>query len=687
MKKFISIAIIFAMMMQTMSVGAVKFVEMTQEEYDAWVQSIQNAAIEDEPIAEVVTEEYEAGVIPMTEEELNAFHSTLTKIVDVKPNEIALKRALEESKAGESVLDPDSISAIAPAKLGQEMVYQNSNVVGTMSLQTEEFDLQNVGTEFPVASSADNSLELSFPPIGKQGLIKSDVAWSMAYYQLTNNINVVRGLNARDTDSEPINSNIMSPKFTYQLANHGVDAGLTWDEAAAALSVYGCPDSEIYPREMTSENVVEWSKDSSVWNDALTNRAKKITYDTLTDTTVNYETDFVERLKGVLCNGYVVSVSSYGNNYITTEHSSTGETALRYVAQNIEGQTPVANALTVVGYSDDYWIDVNDDGYRNTDEYGAFKVVNSRGKTWNDTGYIWIAYDALGQQTAVSGGPTEARVPFFTTYYFIETMESYTPLLTAEVTMTTTNRNQISVSFGISNTDSTTPAITLDAVRDTADINYYIPFNKPYDANNLSCNFAGQSAVADTATIPFDLTPLISEALYNSDSGINVNAPIRLYINVKDEVNDGSTVSLTDVKIIESAYNQEVSSSDTTTLITDNNTVTKTVDFTVSPILMNENDQDMEITFNSNLLESNAYSGNIFIMTDKWQNINSDKIVEDNIIYFDNASGVIKSGYYFVVSDFLMSRGGNHFGRYIQATIQVVPQFDGIYISQKQQVN
>ena len=69
--------------------------------------------------------------------------------------------------------------------------------------------------------------------------------------------------------------------------------------------------------------------------------------------------------------------------------------------------------MTLVGYNDNLWIDVNGNNTVDTGEMGAFKIANSWGEGYGNDGFMWIAYDALNLATAVSDGPT-TRTRIFT---------------------------------------------------------------------------------------------------------------------------------------------------------------------------------------------------------------------------------------------------------------------------------
>lgn len=76
-----------------------------------------------------------------------------------------------------------------------------------------------------------------------------------------------------------------------------------------------------------------------------------------------------------------------------------------------------AHSMTIVGYNDDVWVDINGNGIVEDQEKGAFKVANSWGDSGINNGYLWISYDALNSTTLVSGNWEDTlkgeRVPAF----------------------------------------------------------------------------------------------------------------------------------------------------------------------------------------------------------------------------------------------------------------------------------
>lgn len=556
----------------------------------------------DDETDEVPCDEFGRGLATMTKEQWDAFNAKIPMIVDVKPNSIALNRT-EESTKNRTAIYADTEEEVQTAELGSEMtyVYPGQSSGGSVA-----------PSEFPLTRAVDVSQSLTFPPIGNQGSMNSCVAWSLTYYQLTNNNCAIRGLNAKTASGGTVNANIMSPRFTYTLINGGFNVPTFYDEACAAVMSYGAPSANDFSSAMNTSNIKGWCTSADTWTKAIYNKPQKITYGYInTSSTVNSETQGVVNLKRILSNGYVVTIPTFVNSFNYTKNTTGRVWGCRYASDTDLG----GHAMTVVGYDDDFWVDVNGNGRRDSGETGAFKIANSWGTNVSNytNGYVWVPYDALGNVSAVSGATTK-RSPVFSAYYFIEPQKDYTPLLVADVTMKTDKRNQVAIELGVSDAESSEPKSMISAVN-----NYNIAFNTMaksllVDIDNRSLldkNFSGGNG-NETVTIPFDLTPVIKKA-YGS-KGFKSGTTLKLYVKVTDDVNNGSSVTLNDVKITEPITGREKECSDKTILTANNNSVVKTVDFNISPIVGHSETQDITVMFNSNIRES-SLSGNISLKT------------------------------------------------------------------------
>ncbi len=602
-------------------------------------------------IAEEVSENA-TGLIEMTDEQWDRFNATLPMIVNVLPNEIALNRLTNSESYDIMTLSEETDINIETAALGEELIYsypgQNSaGATGT--------------AEFPLSDEVDVSESLTFPPIGNQDTINSCVAWSLGYYQLTNNNCVVRGLSAKDSSGNAIKENIMSPAFIYELVNGGIDNGAFYDEACAAILNYGCPDKESYSKTLTSSNLKKWCTDNEIWNLALYNKPQKITYGEIeVHEPVTAETEGVVNIKKILSNGYVVTVPTFVNSFVITKKTSSGESGCRYMRDTYRG----SHAMTVVGYDDSFWVDVNNNGSEDTGEIGAFKVANSWGKNDSDftNGYIWIPYDALGIESGVSGVST-SRESLFKNYYFIEPKKEYTPLLVANVELTTQKRNQIAVRVGVSDTNNTEPTEIIGVSGE-----HKIAFNSAAESllhtqegyTLLDKSFKNTSE-EETIVVPFDLTPVITKAYGNV--GRTENSDIRIYIEVTDTVNDNSNITLGDVTITEPITGKSTVCTDVADKITNNNSVIKTVDLKITPFLVHSEEQDIELTFNNNIFAGST-GNNIYWLKNNnisYPIINESMFVSNNTITLTppNNKYTYETKYELHISGNLKTMGGN----------------------------
>lgn len=582
------------------------------------------------------------GLADMSNERWAEFNAKLPFIVDVKPNEIALSR-LENTAVQTFSVSNEEITA---EQIGNEVgyVYPGETSAGGI-----------ITSDFPLTSAVDVSQSPTFPPIGNQGSINSCVAWSLGYYQLTNNNCVARGTAAKTSSGAAVNANIMSPRFIYPLINGGKNVGTYYDEACAAIMSYGCPNIATYSSNITTSNLAEWCTDTSVWHNAIYNKPHQISYEyqDLTEP-VTANTPFVINIKRLLSNGYVVTIPTFVNSFVYTTKTTTGAYGCRYMSSSKLG----GHAMTVVGYDDDFWVDVNNNNSQDSGEIGAFKIANSWGTSapYYTNGYVWMPYDAVGSVSGVSNAPT-SRAAAFNLYYFIEPEKEYTPLLIANVEITTQKRNQVAVKVGISDTDTTTPDELISVV------NYYnIAFNnasQSWITNNttmLDRNFTGGTA-SQTVTIPFDLTPVIKKAY--GTTGFTEKTNKRLYVEVTDAVSNSYNITLGNVTIIEPITGKAVTSSNTSDLVASDNSVTKTVDFAITPFVGFDQNQDITLVFNSNV-QASTIANNIYLSKDDNIIYPEYDVIDNRVIVYPPTNGyTANTDYELHISTGVKSKGGN----------------------------
>lgn len=237
----------------------------------------------------------------MPEEEIAEFHSRIPKIVNVMPNDIAMSRV----EQGTSTKSANSIrQAARTAEIGNEIIgrYDGESPVPGQSSGTEQF---------PLASSVDVSESCTFPNIANQGNFESCVSWSLVYYQLTNNTCVIRNKEAKTELGDDVTQNIMSPRWIYAMTNFGRNIPTFYAEACAALMSYGCPETDIYSRDITTSNLRQWCVDPDIWERAFYNKPEQIMYDEFTVNELNggniANSNTLTRIKQILSDGYVLT--------------------------------------------------------------------------------------------------------------------------------------------------------------------------------------------------------------------------------------------------------------------------------------------------------------------------------------------------------------------------------------------
>ncbi len=309
-------------------------------------------------------------------------------------------------------------------------------------------------------SSIDLSSDSAFPPIGHQGSIGSCVAWATTYYTYTYMVHYRKGITSTA-------NNAYSPRWTYNLTNGGTDEGSTVSNALKVLYNQGALTMNECPYYISGYYSLDWSHDTQAMINALSTRSSG---DSMKTVTFTYGASFLSQLEDIkagindhipyivtlksnqgLSNGTVryCADSSHYNQFIYVRNASTTPS----------GEVEDGHAMTIVGYDDTVWCDVNSNNVIDSGETGAFKVANSWGTSWKNSGYVWVLYDALlgtsqiksaaDSTVAWDAAYTTTRVPFFAQtgstnrFYYMNSVPDYLVGFVSEVTFTTDRRNQL----------------------------------------------------------------------------------------------------------------------------------------------------------------------------------------------------------------------------------------------------
>jgi len=455
----------------------------------------------------------------------------------------------------------------------------------------------------PLPSSHDVSLSNTFPPIGDQGRnTRTCAGWAFGYYQATNNLANRRGLDARNNTRYQIH-----PIWAYNLINGGGHRDTYDIDALNALASFGGLSWFDFEQLGFSRTVYNTWFPGVAWERALGNRMATIEEWRLTSNqNMNINQNTLNNLRRLLVDGYVVSFhTQYSGRHLSNWNTMTSSArpdgvpspAGQYVTTWVNSANG-GHFMTIVGFCNNIWVDVNGNGVIDPGEVGAFKIANSEGTDWGDGGFMWLLYDALTQTTSIpNAGVQNRRIPAISDgmIAFLQPKLEYAPLLMAEVTLNTGRRAFVDVEIGISPTTTTVPAmtrgITYEHFYDTSR-GFRIAFNSPSlhitsGMRGTGVNWTGQTTVTD-GTFMFDLTPIINH--YRNH--ITHNTPLRFYIRVRGD-STNSPVEIRSFRLIDRRNNfvgeNMVSAPFPRTVTANNHTIMAFADYTLPQRVIGQN--------------------------------------------------------------------------------------------------
>lgn len=269
-----------------------------------------------------------------------------------------------------------------------------------------------LGAPSRLPSAVDNSTLPAFPPLFDQGELESCTAVVSTYYQLTHAIGLRRGWDQARLSDE----NRFSPAWTYNLTNHGANIGVGLSRAYRALAEHGAVtlDALPYRGAEPTDGAALRNPEAPVLRDQA--RANRIARFGLVD--AREPAHFLAELKRLLLEGHLLSGSTAIEGWNRTRvQAAPGGNSARHVGEfictRIDEAAPVSHAITLVGYDDDIWVDLDGDGRAEPGEHGAFKLVNSWGtRDWNG-GFRWLHYAAVARRPAEVAGEPARRGAFW----------------------------------------------------------------------------------------------------------------------------------------------------------------------------------------------------------------------------------------------------------------------------------
>ncbi|HTW92854.1 MAG TPA: CARDB domain-containing protein [bacterium] len=263
----------------------------------------------------------------------------------------------------------------------------------------------------PRTFSVSGDLSSQMPPVGDQGQQGSCTAWATGYYQKTHYEWREYHWNDSTTSHE------FSPAFIYNQINGGADYGSSIWDAFTLMIDQGCASMADCP--YNQNDCTSWPSESS-YAHAIPNRGSTAHWFYMTDTSgirmVKQRIDSgVTTVIGIEVYHNWDRIDSFGYKYC--------------VADTPAGSYRGNHAITIVGYNDTL---------TTHDGTGAFRIVNSWGTYWGQSGYAWMSYKAatdsvLSQQAG----------------FYLDDLIGYTPTMIGRVKITHPARDKVGIRMGV----------------------------------------------------------------------------------------------------------------------------------------------------------------------------------------------------------------------------------------------
>ncbi len=378
----------------------------------------------------------------------------------------------------------------------------------------------------------DNSQSPYFPEIENQGSLGSCVAFACGYYQFTYEMNRFRNVTTTKDNS-------FSPKWLYNLLNHGMNGGTNFEQIYGLLKQHGCATLKSVPYD--TKDYLSWSTDEKVWREAMRYRLTDYQlFDDIgkdgKDITSPDDPDLLP-IKTALNNGDLLTFSTYitsiekGKKKLTSHPDAPennkypNELYLKWLPTSEGG-----HRMTIVGYNDNLWCDINENGKIDSGEMGAFKVANSWGKTYANKGFLWFSYDSLNTLSCVE----DVVNPEKRTRAMMEI---------SSIDVTANEGNDIYVKYTVNTANRSKFYAIFSASVHGSEYSRYMLDNARYFGNSNNYAFNGTTTACDaTFVYPLnDLNPELTPSNFEDQD---------FFISIKDTASDSSTVIVKNVSVV-----------------------------------------------------------------------------------------------------------------------------------------
>ncbi len=425
------------------------------------------------------------GDLPATQEEQAEFDAHASQIIDPGISQIGRQRIAESLG-----IDPSLITA---------------KPLRSLPLNTLAKPEPIPVPTYTLPSAVDNSALNAFPPIASQGAIGSCASFCTTYYMLTHMTALARGWDAKSGGT----GFRFSTRLTYNMINGGNDNGSSTGGAVTFIRRHG---GMLLSEWGYNNDYRIWPTDAVKWRNALSRKISA--YGSIS----GFDSEEgLNLLRQMLVNGYVL-VFSTGNPAGQWKTRDMLGTKIVYM-YNTDATPGGGHAMTIVGYDDDLWCDVNNNAAEDPGEHGAVKIANSWGVTDNygmNAGFYWVAYDALRRETAVSGWtpPEGRRYAFNSASWILAPSTDYRPELVCEFTVRHPKRRWMVLSTGKALQTETEPETV------------YSTYSLRYAGGEYA--FDGTTTVCDGSFV-LDMSPLEPD----------LDTPMRYFLTMQSSNGDG----------------------------------------------------------------------------------------------------------------------------------------------------
>ena len=457
------------------------------------------------------------------------------------------------------------VGATGNAEISEE-VPENTVIINSVSdynnlAQNSDDSKKNVATTGAgsLPSAVDNSASRFFPAIGDQGGVGSCQFWAQVYYQFTYTMNKEMGVTTTA-------DNTFSPQWAYNIVASTDEMTGTCYNLYTMMRVQGNVFQSQVPY---TEDLRSFHPTEEIWKTSIKYRLKdyqKIASVGEKDSVITSADDEdLAVIKTALANGDVLAFSSYIYSWDITKlkQNSAAPENKKYENQEflreVDGSEG-SHRLSLVGYNDDIWCDINDNNIVDDGEMGAFKIANSWSDKWGNNGYMWVSYDALNEVSCVQGATPEAkRLPVFGEMSRIDVMQYG-------------EDSQLYLKYTLNTADRTQVKLTINAEKD----------GTPYSRQVYSNIFHGDKIAYDGSSQATDATMV--GLLSNVVEGIkseDLNG-YSLSVTFEDMQKDGNVLTIKDVVFVDETAGKVYEAENAYPLILDGEQ--KTVKYTESTL-------------------------------------------------------------------------------------------------------